>query len=100
MTELSPQMTLMLLAISALLLVMLVVSILLRPRVFTQYLEHMSGIKLSAKDVARVYKQRGKAGVRELFLELIIHTDLKESPRITPDTPPDRQLITLPEEQR
>lgn len=96
MPELTPQMTLLLLTISAVLLVMLVVSIFLRPRVFTQYLEHMSGIKLSAKEVARVYKKRGKAGVRELFLELIIHTDLKESPRITPDTPPDREPL-LPE---
>ncbi len=100
MIDVSPQMTLMLLLISAVLLVMLVVSILLRPRVFTQYLEHMSGIKLSARDVARVYKQRGKAGVRELFLELIIHTDLRESPRITPDTPPDRELVAIPEERR
>lgn len=98
MLDLSPQMTLMLLTISTVLLLMLVVSILLRPRVFTQYLEHMSGIKLSPKEVARVYKKRGKAGVRELFLELIIRTDLKESPPITPDTPPERELV-LPQEK-
>lgn len=99
MTQSSVEMTFMLLAISSVLLIMLVISILLRPRVFTQYLEHMSGIKLSPRDVARVYKQRGKAGVRDLFLELIIHTDLQESPRITPDTPPDREPL-LPPEQR
>ena len=32
----------------------------------------MAGIKLSARDVALVYRQRGKAGVRDMFIEAII----------------------------
>ncbi len=75
------------------LLLLLVVSFLSRPRVFTQYLQAMTGIKLSAQDVARVYKQRGKAGVRDMFLELIIREDVKSGPRITPDSLPDTELL-------
>jgi hypothetical protein len=98
MIDLSPQMNTVLVASVGVLLLLLLVSFLSRPRVFTQYLHTMTGIKLSARDVARVYKQRGKAGVREMFLELIIREDLKSGPRITPDSLPDTELLT-PEEK-
>ncbi len=93
MIDLSPQMNTFLVAGAGVLLVLLVVSFLSRPRVFTQYLHTMTGIKLSARDVGRVYKQRGKAGVRDMFLELIIREDLKAGPRITPDSAPDTELL-------
>ncbi len=93
MIDLSPQMNTVLVASAGVLLVLLVVSFLSRPRVFTQYLHTMTGIRLSARDVARVYKQRGKAGVRDMFLELIIREDVKTGPRITPDSAPDTELL-------
>ena len=93
MIDLSPQMNTVLVASAGLLLVLLVVSFLSRPRVFTQYLHTMTGIKLSARDVARVYKRRGKAGVRDMFLDLIIREDVKSGPRITPDSVPDTELL-------
>lgn len=93
MIELSPQMNTFLVVGVGVLLLLLLVSFLSRPRVFTQYLQAMTGIKLSAQDVARVYKQRGKAGVRDMFLELIIREDAKSGPRITPDSIPDTELL-------
>lgn len=93
MVELSPQVTTLLLTTTGILLVLLVVSLLSRPRVFTQYLEHMTGVDLKPKEVARVYRTRGKAGVREMFLELIIREDLKDGPTITPDSAPDREIL-------
>jgi len=93
MIDLSPQMNTVLVASAGLLLVLLVVSFLSRPRVFTQYLHTMTGIKLSARDVARVYKRRGKAGVRDMFLELIIREDVKAGPQVTPDSAPDTELL-------
>jgi hypothetical protein len=99
MIELSTQMVIYLVTAVGVLLLLLVVSLLSRPRVFTQYLEAMTGIKLSARDVARVYKQRGKAGVRDMFLELIIREDLKSGPRITPDSMPDTELL-VPERKK
>jgi hypothetical protein len=93
MIDLSPQMNTILVAGAGVLLLLLVVSFLSRPRVFTQYLHTMTGIKLSARDVARVYKRRGKAGVRDMFLELIIREDAKGGPRITPDSAPDTELL-------
>ncbi|MDD5562998.1 MAG: hypothetical protein PHQ91_04720 [Thermoanaerobaculaceae bacterium] len=99
MIELSTQMVMYLLAAVGILLLLLVVSLLSRPRVFTQYLEAMTGIKLSARDVARVYKQRGKSGVRDMFLELIIREDLKSGPRITPDSAPDLESL-VPEPRK
>lgn len=86
-----------LLVMAATLAVVLVAIMLLRPRIFTSYLKHMTGIELSPKDVARVYKKRGKAGVRELFLDLIIREDARSGPVITPDTPPDREVLLPPD---
>jgi hypothetical protein len=99
MIDLSPQLNTFLVVSCGVLLLLLVVSFLSRPRVFTQYLRTMTGIELSARDVARVYKQRGKAGVRDMFLELIIREDVKSGPRITPDSIPDTELLA-PEAKR
>lgn len=93
MPEMSPQVLVIFLAATGALLLVLVLSIMMRPRIFTQYLEHMTGIQLSPRDVARVFKTRGKAGVRDMFLELIIMEDLRDGPKITPDTPPDREIL-------
>jgi hypothetical protein len=93
MPDLSPQVTMVLVGTTGALLLVLIISMLSRPRIFTQYLEHMTGIKLSPREVARVFKARGKAGVRDMFLELIIREDLKDGPTITPDTPPDREIL-------
>lgn len=74
-----------LIGFALILLVILVVSFRSRAVVFCQYLDHMTGVKLSPKEVRRVYKERGKAGVREFFLDLIIRQDLKEGPIEIPD---------------
>jgi hypothetical protein len=92
MIDLSPQATTVMLVSTGVLVFLLAVSFLSRPRVFTQYLFTMTGIRLSPKDVATVFKERGKDGVRELFLELIIREDVKSGPRITPDSKPDKVL--------
>ena len=70
--------TFVLLACAVGLLLLLVVSFASRPRVFSQYLRTMTGIAVSPGEVRRVYKQRGRAGVRELFLDLLIREDLRE----------------------
>lgn len=62
------------------LLVILIISFRSRAVVFCQYLKAMTGIELSAPEVRRVYRERGRNGVRELFLDLIIKEDLKEGP--------------------
>lgn len=92
MIDLSPQATTVMLVSTGVLVLLLAVSFLSRPRVFTEYLYTMTGIKLSPRDVATVFKERGKDGVRELFLELIIREDVRSGPRITPDSKPDTAL--------
>ncbi len=67
------------------LLLILIVSFRSRAVVFCQYLEAMTGIGLKPSDVRRVYRERGRNGVRELFLDLIIRADLKEGPIDIPD---------------
>lgn len=62
------------------LLIILVISFRSRAVVFCQYLERMTGIELKIADVKRVYKERGRDGVREMFLDLLIRQDLKEGP--------------------
>lgn len=73
------------LAFAILLLIILVVSFRSRAVVFCQYLEAMTGIKLRPSQVARVFSQRGREGVREMFLDLIIKEDLKQGPMEIPD---------------
>lgn len=72
-----------------LLLVILVISFRSRAVVFCQYLEAMTGISLKPSDVRRVYRERGREGVRELFLDLIIREDLKEGPIEIPEEKDD-----------
>jgi hypothetical protein len=69
-----------LIAAAAVLLFILVVSFWSRAVVFCQYLRAMTGIELKPSDVRRVYRQRGRDGVREFFLDLIIREDLKQGP--------------------
>ncbi len=96
--DLPPHLTTLLLVTAGILLLLLVISFASRPRVFCQYLEHMTGVKLSPREVAHVFKERGKAGVRDMFLELMIVEDLKDDletgPRITPDSKPDHRIYT------
>ena len=67
------------------LLLILIVSFRSRAVVFCQYLSAMTGIELKPSDVRRVYRLRGRNGVREMFLDLIIREDLKEGPIEIPD---------------
>jgi hypothetical protein len=77
----------MLLAFAAVLLLILIVSFRSRSVVFCQYLQTMTGIKLKPNEVARVFRQRGRDGVREFFLDLIIKEDLKSGPLTIPGGP-------------
>lgn len=66
-------------AIIALVLwLLLVVSVRSRAKVFCQYLELMTGISLTPNQVKKVFRLRGKEGVRELLLDLLIREDLRE----------------------
>ena len=69
------------------LLAILIISFRSRARVFCQYMRFMTGIDLTPSEVKTVYEMRGKEGMRELFLDLLIREDLRESPTITPETP-------------
>lgn len=71
---------------AGILLLILIISFRSRAVVFCQYLEAMTGIRLKPSDVRRVYREKGRNGVRELFLGLIIRADLQEGP-LDPDTP-------------
>ncbi|NIA09986.1 MAG: hypothetical protein GWP10_09725 [Nitrospiraceae bacterium] len=78
----------------AILLVILVVSILSRPRVFCEYLKAMTGIELKPAAVRRRFNQRGRAGVRDLLIDLLIQEDLADPDRIvTPDSEPDLSVF-------
>lgn len=76
-----------LVGIAAVLLLILVVSFKARAFVFCQYLHTMTGVTLRPKEVRRVYRQKGKAGVREMFLDLMIREDLKDGPIAIPEKP-------------
>jgi hypothetical protein len=71
-------------AFAIVLLVILVISFRSRAVVFCQYLKAMTGIELKPPDVRRIYKEAGKSGVREMFLDLLIRQDLKEGPLRVP----------------
>jgi len=71
-----------LLVFAVLLLLILIISFRSRAIVFCQYLRAMTGIELRPAEVKRVFKERGKDGVRELFLDLIIKEDLKTGPLV------------------
>jgi hypothetical protein len=67
------------LAFAGVLLVILVISFRSRATVFCQYLKAMTGVELKPKQVRAIFKDRGKDGVREMFLDLIIKQDLQET---------------------
>ena len=77
------------------LLLILIISFRSRAVVFCQYLETMTGIRLKPSDVRRVYREKGRNGVRELFLDLIIKEDLKEGP-IDPEATLSRRADKSP----
>lgn len=87
--------TMMPIAFAAILLLILIVSFRSRAVVFCQYLAAMTGIRLKPSDVRRVYRERGRNGVRELFLDLIIREDLKEGPIDIPDEPAPAEKIQI-----
>ncbi len=96
--SMTPEMELsLLMALAAfVLLILLVVSFLSRPRVFCQYLHHMTGISLSPVQVRRVYAKHGRAGVRDLLIELLIREDLADPRRVvTPGSKPDTSIFEL-----
>jgi hypothetical protein len=72
---------------AGLLAVILIASFRFRAIVFCQYLETMTGIQLKPKQVKSVYLERGRDGVRELFLDLLIREDLKDGPLAIPEKP-------------
>jgi hypothetical protein len=75
----------MLVAFAAILLLILIISFRSRAVVFCQYLEAMTGVKLRPAEVRRKYRESGQAGVRELFLDLMIREDLKDGPIAIPE---------------
>ena len=70
---------LVLLAFAGVLFLILVISFRSRATVFCQYLKAMTGVELKPRQVRSVFKDRGKDGVREMFLDLIIKQDLNET---------------------
>ncbi len=80
---------------AVILLTILIISFVARARVFCQYLRYMTGISLTPTEVRKVFRLRGKAGVRELFLDLLIREDLRDSPTITPETPRAKPVSDL-----
>ena len=76
---------------AGILLLILIISFRSRAVVFCQYLEAMTGIRLKPSDVRRVYRERGREGVRDLFLDLIIREDLKEGP-LDPEESQNRKV--------
>jgi len=77
------------------LLLILVVSFRSRAVVFCQYLRTMTGIELRPSDVRRVFRERGKDGVREFFPDLITREDLKEGPIAIPPAPAGEESDTF-----
>lgn len=75
----------------------LIISFRSRAVVFCQYLKRMTGITLKPSEVRRVYKERGRDGVREMFLDLLIRQDLKEGPLKIPESATSAQLETEPQ---
>ena len=86
---------LILAAIAGSLLLILIVSFRSRARVFCQYLRLMTGISLTPREVNRVFRQHGREGVRELFLDLLIRQDLEDASTVTPETPRSKPVAAL-----
>jgi hypothetical protein len=76
------------------LLLLLLASFLSRPRVFCQYLRYMTGIELQPRKVQRIYRSKGRGGVRDHLIDLLIREDLADPKRIvTPDSKPDTSMF-------
>jgi hypothetical protein len=81
-------------AVVAVLLLLLLASFMSRSRVFCQYLNHMTGIELRPGTVRGLFKRRGRAGVRDYLIELLIREDLADPNRVvTPDSKPDTSIF-------
>jgi len=79
------------------LLTLLVVSFMSRARVFCQYLRHMTGIALRPGTVRRLYRDKGRGGVRDHLISLLIQEDLADPDRVvTPDSKPDTSMFDTP----
>jgi len=75
------------------LLALLVASFISRSRVFCQYLRHMTGIELKPDTVKKMYRQKGRGGVRDMLISLLIQQDLADTERVvTPDSKPDMSI--------
>ncbi len=92
--------TFVLLGFAASLLVLLVISFSSRARVFSQYLRLLTGIRISPAEVRRVHRESGRAGVRELFLDLLIREDLAEGGVASPEDEPHRPVALDLDERR
>ncbi len=86
---------LILAAIAGGLLLILIISFRVRARMFCQYLRLMTGINLTPGEVKQIYRIRGREGVRELFLDLMIREDLEDTATITPETPRSKPAAAL-----
>jgi hypothetical protein len=76
------------------LLLLLIASFMSRSRVFCQYLQHMTGIKLKPESVRAIYKRMGRGGVRDHLIDLLIREDLADTSRVvTPDSKPDLSIF-------
>jgi hypothetical protein len=75
------------------LLGLLLASFISRSRVFCQYLKHMTGIELKPGTVRQMYKEKGRGGVRDMLISLLIQQDLADPERVvTPDSKPDTSI--------
>jgi len=76
------------------LLLLLLASFLSRARVFSQYLAHMTGIRLKPSQVRKVFAAHGRPGVRDMLIDLLIREDLADTsrPKVTPDSKPDTSI--------
>jgi len=84
-------------AVVSVLLLLLLASFMSRSRVFCQYLNHMTGIELRPGTVRGLYKRRGRAGVRDYLIDLLIREDLADPSRVvTPDSKPDTSVFENP----
>jgi len=83
-------------AVVTVLLALLLASFLSRSRVFCQYLRHMTGIQLKPRMVRRLYKARGRGGVRDHLIDLLIREDLADPKRVvTPGSKPDTSMFEI-----
>jgi hypothetical protein len=92
--------TFVLLGFAAALLVLLIISFSSRSRVFSQYLKLLTGIRISPSEVRRVFRESGRSGVRELFLDLLIREDLAEDGVASPDDSPHKPVALDLDERR